>query len=129
MNRKVLLLVMIAGLVFLNSCKLKEYKEKVENTVISDIDLSNIRDGEFEGFYDCYLVKAKVKVRVKDNAITGIELIEHENGKGKKGELVVPAVLEKQSLMVDTITGATASSKVILKAIELALTGAASESN
>ncbi len=112
----------MALLVPLNQCKLAKYKKKVKNTTVHNVDLSTINDGVYTGFYDCYLVKAQVKVTVCDHKITAINLVAHENGRGKEGEKVIPKVMEKQRLTVDTITGATASSKVILKAIELALT-------
>ncbi len=122
--RRFLLAVMVLSTVLmLSNCKLQEYKEKVANTEINEVDLSQVDDGTYAGFYDCYLVKAKVNVTVADHKITDIEIVEHENGKGEPGEQVVPKVVKKQSLKVDTISGATASSKVILKAIELALTG------
>ncbi|MFP4548602.1 MAG: FMN-binding protein [Fidelibacterota bacterium] len=115
--------LMVLTTVTLSNCKLNEYKEKVANTEIHEVDLSQVDDGTYEGFYDCYMVKAKVNVTVSDHKITDIVIVEHDNGRGEEGEKVVPKVMEKQSLKVDTISGATASSKIILKAIELALTG------
>ena len=64
---------------------------------------------------------AKVSVTVKDNKITDITLLNHKNERGKPAEVIPEKVLKAQSLQVDTISGATNSSKVILKAIENAL--------
>jgi uncharacterized protein with FMN-binding domain len=117
--------MMIFGLIVLMmmaNCTFFQYKQKIRKTVITDVNLDSLKNGEYYGEYDAYFVAAKVKVMVEDHQIINIELIEHENGRGKAGEKVIPRVLEKQNLEVDTITGATASSKVILKAIELALT-------
>ena len=122
-NQLLLVVLLLATSLLLSNCKLKEYKEKVANTDINEVDLSTIENGTYEGFYDCYLVKARVNVSVSDHKITDIEIVEHENGRGEAGEQVVPKVMQKQRLKVDTISGATASSKIILKAIELALTG------
>jgi len=122
-NQLLLVVLLLATSLLLSNCKLEEYKEKVANTEINEVDLSTIEDGTYEGFYDCYLVKARVNVSVSDHKITNIEIVEHENGRGEAGEQVVPKVMQKQRLKVDTISGATASSKIILKAIELALTG------
>ncbi len=122
-NQLLLVVLLLATSLLLSNCKLKEYKEKVANTEINEVDLSTIENGTYEGFYDCYLVKARVNVSVSDHKITDIEIVEHENGRGEAGEQVVPKVMQKQRLKVDTISGATASSKIILKAIELALTG------
>jgi uncharacterized protein with FMN-binding domain len=46
------------------------------------------------------------------------------NGKGKPAEVIPQKVMDAQSLQVDTISGVTSSSKVILKAIEKALVSA-----
>jgi uncharacterized protein with FMN-binding domain len=62
-----------------------------------------------------------VRVNVEDGAITGIDILEHKNGLGGKAERIVNDVLERQSLRVNVVSGATASSKAILKAIENAL--------
>ena len=59
---------------------------------------------------------------MKNHKIEDIQLLNHRNGKGKAAEVIPEKVVLSQSLKVDTITGATVSSKVILKAIEVALT-------
>jgi uncharacterized protein with FMN-binding domain len=53
--------------------------------------------------------------------IKKIEIVRHLNGQGKPAEVIPDRVIEMQSLDVDIISGATYSSKVILKAIENAL--------
>lgn len=87
----------------------------------SSFDLSQIADGTYSGYCDNGLVKAGVKVWVQHNTITKVELVEHQNGLGFGAETIVDAVVEQQSIEVDTISGATASSQTILKAIENAL--------
>ena len=66
-------------------------------------------------------VSAKVSVTIKDHRIESIELLEHNNGQGAGAEVIPSIVVEKQTMQIDTISGATYSSKVILKAIENAL--------
>ncbi len=106
----------------LNSCKqLREYHQRVENIQIDNIDLQKVKDGDYTGSFDAILVKVEVLVKVRDHRITDIVLIRHENGRGKPAEVITKSVIEKQSLQVDTISGATASSKVILESIEQAL--------
>jgi uncharacterized protein with FMN-binding domain len=63
-----------------------------------------------------------VVVTVKDHAISTIQLTEHNNGQGQPAERITDDVLAAQTLDVDVVAGATYSSKVILKAIETALT-------
>jgi uncharacterized protein with FMN-binding domain len=50
--------------------------------------------------------------------------LKHVNGKGTAAESIPETVVEKQTLQVDSVSGATYSSKVILLAIETALKNA-----
>jgi uncharacterized protein with FMN-binding domain len=85
------------------------------------IDLSKMPDGTWQGVCENGIVKAVVEVTVSGHAITGIDLREHREGKGESAEAITAEVLAAQSLDVDVISGATASSQTILKAIEDAL--------
>lgn len=116
-----ILLIALLGLP-LTSCRtIREYKEKVAAIEIEDLDLQAVADGEYLGEYDVRLVKAAVKVVVRNHRIESIELLRHDNGRGEDAEVIPGQVVKAQSLRVDTISGATTSSKVILEAIELAL--------
>lgn len=96
-------------------------RKMMENLTIDQVDLAQVKDGTYEGAYDGGLVKAKVRVTVSGHRITDLTLLRHDNGLGRKAESIVKTVVEAQSLAVDTVSGATHSSKVVLKAIELAL--------
>lgn len=100
---------------------LMNYKKKINEITIGEVNLSAVEDGTYTGHYDAILVAADVSVTVKDHRIEDIEILRHDNGKGKPAEVIVDKVVESQSLLVDTVSGCTASSKVILKAIENAL--------
>jgi len=100
---------------------LHKYKKIVSEININSIDLSKVHDGTYTGSYDAIFVGAEVEVTVKNNKITDIKLLNHKTERGKPAEVIVDDVKEKQSLQVDAISGATNSSKVILKAIENAL--------
>lgn len=116
-----ILLIALLGLP-LTSCRtIREYKEKVAAIEIEDLDLQAVADGEYLGEYDVRLVKAAVKVVVRNHRIESIELLRHDNGRGEDAEVIPGQVVKAQSLRVDTISGATSSSLVILEAIELAL--------
>ncbi|HDP67388.1 MAG TPA: FMN-binding protein [Candidatus Marinimicrobia bacterium] len=116
-----ILLIALLGLP-LTSCRtIREYKEKVAAIEIEDLDLQAVADGEYLGKYDVRLVKAAVKVVVRNHRIESIELLRHDNGRGEDAEVIPGQIVKAQSLRVDTISGATSSSLVILEAIELAL--------
>lgn len=132
MKKKTKIIIMVIGIVLLIGLGIgakflmdvNAYQKEIAAMEIQDIDLSNVPDGTYEGSYDADLIQVKVAVEVKDHNITNIELLQHENGKGGPGEAVIPEVIETQSLEVDTVSGATNSSKVILKSIEIAIEGA-----
>lgn len=69
-------------------------------------------------------IYAKVNVSVRDELITNVEIITHNNERGAKAEAITDRILEKQTSKVDSISGATNSSKVIKKAVENALKNA-----
>lgn len=66
-------------------------------------------------------VSATVEVIIEGGRIEDIRLLDHGNGMGQPAEAIIEDVVEDQSLDVDSVSGATYSSRVILKAIEAAL--------
>ena len=102
--------------------KISNYKEKVNNIVIKDVNLDNKEDGKYIGEFDADVISAKVEVEIKNKKISNINILEHKNERGTPAEVITKKVVDEQNLKVDTISGATNSSKVILKAIENALT-------
>lgn len=88
---------------------------------IESVDLNNVRDGSYTGEFEASPVKAIVKVDVANHKITAIKIEKHENGLGQKAEKITDDIIKAQSLDVDVVSGATHSSKVILKAVEIAL--------
>lgn len=97
-------------------------KELNENVQIEEVDLSKVDDGVYKETYMYNeSMGATVVVTVIDHEIDTIVIQEHRTGLGKKAEAIVDRVIEEQSLQVDAISGATGSSKIILKSIENAL--------
>lgn len=101
--------------------QLQEYKKRIADISISNVDLSKIPDGSYTGSYDAIMIAAKVRVDISNHVIQDIDILYHKNERGKKAESIVNEVKSAQSLKVDTVTGATNSSKVILKAVQNAL--------
>ena len=95
--------------------------QKVPDLPVSDVDLSAIADGTYTGEYSQFPVIAAVEVTVKGHKITGITITKHENGLGKPAEKITEDIIRSQSLQVDAVSGATHSSNVIRKAVEVAL--------
>ncbi|MBM7614202.1 FMN-binding protein [Alkaliphilus hydrothermalis] len=119
----VALIILLGGVFYFGlQAKLKEFSDEISNIAVNDINLSNINDGVYEGEYQVNeLVGAIVEVTVKDHKIINVNFLKHKYGMGGKAEVITEKVIEKQSLEVDAISGATGSSVIILKAIEDAL--------
>jgi uncharacterized protein with FMN-binding domain len=86
--------------------------------------LSNKADGTYRGEYALPKTPVKVilNVRLENEKIMGIEIVKHLCSPiGKKAEKITDRIIKKQSLDVDAVTGATGSSKAIIKAVEAAL--------
>lgn len=110
----VIFILMIAAFFYIKSMKLPEIE-------IKSVDLKNVKDGSYTGEYKAGPVLAIVKVNVKNNKISDVKIVKHECGLGKKAEKITNEIEKSQSLNVDVVSGATLSSKVILKAAETAL--------
>ncbi len=124
MRSKVIILLSAAVLaaVCLGVVRMAKYMKNVRGLTIGRIDLSTLHDGTYRGTFDLELVKTEVDVVVQNHRIQKIDIIQHENGRGNKAEAIADRVLARQQLDVDVVSGATASSKALLKAIENALT-------
>lgn len=112
----IILCILISGLA--TGCK---EISLMNDIVISDVVIEDLPDGTYEWYEDYNFVTARVVVTVQDTAIVDIQLTEHEHGPNHGAEKIIPRVLSSQSLIVDVVSGSTYSSKVILKALENAL--------
>ena len=92
--------------------------------IVTPSDLGAIADGTYHGEWDAGLVRAAVNVTMDSGRIELVDIVEHECLRGGPAEVIVEDVVEQQSLEVDAVSGATASSKAILKSIEVALSSA-----
>lgn len=110
------LILGMAAFVFLNLPKPLETND-------SAYDLSQLSDGTYTGNCDNGIVQVQVDVDVQDHFITDVRIIRHQNGLGSTAEIIADDIVRHQSVEVDAVSGATMSSKTILKAVEKALSG------
>jgi len=131
MNRKIIIIplllisILIILLVFISLfiIDFKKFKNDLITMQINNVDLNKVKDGNYEGYLDKKYITAKVNVKVKKHKIVAIDILEHKHGPNKKygADSIVDKIISKQSLDVDAVSGATGSSKVIRKAVEIAL--------
>ena len=87
-------------------------------------DLSGKADGIYSGDYNLSgsPVRVAVNVTVRNRNIVDVKITRHTGSPiGRRAEIITERIIENQSLNVDIISGATGSSKAILKAVENAL--------
>jgi uncharacterized protein with FMN-binding domain len=120
--RKVLVLILVVLLVGFAVASAKKKEEKKEE--IRPIKISQIANGTYFGKTKGILTGVKVEVTVKKGRITKIEILKARGWPSKKKKAIkeMPGrIIKAQSLKVDAVTGATISSKNIIKAVENAL--------
>ena len=98
--------------------------EQIKSMDISHVDPATVPDGAYTGefpFRQRYLYR--VKVTVKSGRILEIEVLENgtENEYAEKGRGVIPRMMQEQTPEVDVVSGATVSSKALMKCVEKAL--------
>lgn len=114
----------IVVLLIVGKIALGKMVDEVREIPVSLPDLSGVPNGNYVGEYTVGPVYVKVEVAVDRHQITGITILQHDNGLGSAAEPIVDEVIAAQSLDIDAVSGATVSSKCILKAIEDAIKNA-----
>ena len=86
----------------------------------------NLEDGVYEGTGTGFAGKITVAVEIKDKTIVAINVLSVEADDTaffNRARGVIDKIIESQSLDVDVVSGATYSSKGIIRAVKNALTG------
>ncbi len=87
-------------------------------------DVQVLEDGVYRGSAEGYQSEIVVDVTVSDGGIKAIEVVDHGETQGigdAAFDEMIPSIIEAQSLHVDIVSGATASSRVLLSAVQVAL--------
>jgi uncharacterized protein with FMN-binding domain len=103
----------------------KEHAE-AKNLPIAALDFRKLKDGDYIGEYAGGMYKCranKVEVVVASGRVTDIKQVVSSDPGAKNSDYsgLYSRVIEAQSLQVDTVSGATLTSKAYLKAMEDAL--------
>ncbi len=119
----VVIAALLAVLLFLVILPNMQY-ENVRSMKINDVNLELLDDGTYHGAYAYSKTSYEVDVEIKDHKIASVEIVsggESEHAKAAEG--VIGSIINEQRIDVDVVSGATTSSKAILKAVENALSG------
>jgi uncharacterized protein with FMN-binding domain len=125
----VIALVVVAGLATAGgvgwSRLMKEHQE-ARSLPLNAVDFSRLNDGTYHGTYEGGMYKWRANecdVTVANGKVAGIQLVGSKDpgSKNTQHEVLYDRVVQVQSLQVDTISGATLTSKAWLQAVENAL--------
>ena len=99
-----------------------ETTEKIEAEIIGSFDLKN---GVYRGTGTGFAGDITVAVQIKDKQISSIEVVSTSDDAAffNRAKAVLDSMIEKQTYNVDTVSGATFSSKGLISAVKNALTG------
>jgi uncharacterized protein with FMN-binding domain len=103
----------------------KEHQE-ARSLPLDAVDFGKLNDGIYRGAYEGGMYKWRANecdVTVTNGQVTGIQLVSSKDpgAQNTDTEMLYDRVIEAQSLQVDTISGATLTSKAYLQCVENAL--------
>ena len=115
----VLVIVLLLAGAYFMMCK--QASRAMAALVNVPISMEQVADGCYYGASDGGMIKVEVQVTVKEHRVTDINLLRHDCGAGKPAERILDAMVAKNTDDVDSISGATLSSKTIRNAVNVAL--------
>jgi len=128
----IIAIIIVAGLAVgggIGWSKLSKEHQEARSLPLDGADFSRLSDGTFHGAYAGGMYKWRANecdVTVTGGKVTGIKLAKSPDPKAETAytNTLYERVIQAQSLQVDTVSGATLTSKAYLKAVENALIGA-----
>lgn len=105
--------------------KKEETKEKKEEKKTAAKGTFDLEDGVYKGTGTGYAGDITVSVLIKDKQIVSIDILSSSDDAAffTRAKAVIDKIIEGQVLDVDTVSGATFSSRGIISAVKNALTG------
>ncbi len=92
----------------------------VRRTTVSEVDLSKIPDGAYTGAFARGRFQFAVDVSVKDHRIDAVSLGDPAKANDMT-RAIAAAIIEKQKVAIDAVSGASLTTKAFTKAVENAL--------
>ncbi len=115
-----IIVVVLVVIVLLGLFAVTRGMKEIKNLTIEAPDVSQIKDGVYEGGYKKTRWNYAVKVTVKGGRIADIEVTQ----KPDDGDFTAKAaqkIVDAQSVQIDTVSGASINTRAFQKAVETAL--------
>ncbi|MDY4954437.1 MAG: FMN-binding protein [Candidatus Onthomonas sp.] len=110
----------------------REKEEEAETEELSQEEpgTGDYEDGTYYGTGTGFRGAVKVQVTVKNRQITNISVLSHQDDASffNRAKALISSILTRQTWQVDSVSGATYSSRGIKEAVQNALTGSTSQS-
>ena len=118
-----LIIVAVVALLAIPICIVMFYgMSQIRQLVIREVDLQRVADGMYTGSYHKGRWTFDVEVVVQDHRIKSVKNVNARmNALQEWTASAEAAFVEKQSVNIDVVSGATLNSKAMQKAVELAL--------
>ena len=122
-GRKALLIVgiVLAALVGLMAGVTFSGMGYVRRMTVNPVDLSAVADGVYPGSFKRGRFSYSVEVRVKEHWIEAVRSTGSAQAMNAVVEQVLSRILREQSVRIDTVSGASLTTKAVSKAVENAL--------
>lgn len=103
----------------------KNIKEDTQEEEQKAVGLFELEDGVYKGSGTGFAGDITVSVQIQDKKIVSIDIIRFSDDEAffSRAKAVIDIIIEGQTLDVDTVSGATFSSRGIINAVKNALTG------
>ena len=122
-SRKLLIMIVVTIILFTAAGAVIQYLQLnfYRNLIIDKVELTNLQDGDYYGSTESDF-EYKVKVKIINGTITDIEILNNRNSLyAKLAENIKFKIINSQQNNVDVVTGASTTSKILMKAVENAL--------
>lgn len=97
--------------------------ESGADLTINPVNLAEVKDGTYTGTYEGGRWSNEVEVTVANHQISNIDILKTGGMESTDiSDTLINSIIEKQTINVETVSGATVTSKAYLKSIENALT-------
>jgi uncharacterized protein with FMN-binding domain len=125
-GKKALLIVGIVFIVLIGIMAIVSFNGMgyVQKMTVNPVDLSKIADSEYPGSFTQGRFSYSVEVTVKDHRIRAVRSTGSRQVMNAVMEQIFDRIVQDQSVAVDTVSGASLTTKAVSKAVENALTQA-----
>jgi len=123
LNRKLVLSIGISLGIILAASSVMQYLQLVHyrNLPINEINLDQIDNGYYTGTAS-FGFEYEVGIQIENHAIEKIDILKNRDSfYARQAEGIKYKIIREQKINIDAVTGATTTSKFLLKAVESAL--------